>query len=212
VIILAAILIMAPLLGLIPMASLAALLLLVAWNMSDVGLVVHTLRVAPRSDVAVLVTCYTLTVAFDMVIAVSVGVVLASLLFMRRMAEVTRGRLTTGTRSQLPIPIPKGVLLYDIDGPLFFGAAQKAMAALQHITDNSSAVILRLEDVPVMDATGLVALESALDQLHRRKCMAYLVGLQPQPRMVIQKAGLPAREGVVVCADISEALRLAGRS
>jgi len=64
----------------------------------------------------------------------------------------------------------------------------------------------------VMDATGLVALESALDQLHRRKCMAYLVGLQPQPRMVIQKAGLPAREGVVVCADISEALRLAGGS
>ena len=208
--VLAAILILAPLLGLVPMASLAALLLLVAWNMSDVPLVFHTLRVAPRSDVAVLLTCYTLTVAFDMVIAVSVGVVLAALLFMRRMVEVTRGRLTTGARSQLPIPVPKGVLLYDIDGPLFFGAAQKAMAALQHITDIPRAVIFRLEDVPAMDATGLVALEAALGQLHRRGVRSYLVGLQPQPTAVVKKARLPEREGVVLCADIGEALRLAG--
>ena len=207
--VLAAVLVLAPLLGYLPMAALAALLILVAWNMSDARHVVHTVRVAPRSDVAVLMTCLVLTVAFDMVIAVSVGVVLASLLFMRRMSEVTRARLTTGARAQLPVPVPKGVLLYDIDGPLFFGAAQRAMAALQHITDDSRAVVLRLEDVPVMDATGLVALESALGDLHRRGCKTYLVGLQPQPTRIVERAGLARRKDVIICPDVTEALRLA---
>ena len=80
------------------MAGLAALLLLVAWNMSEVKHFAHILRVAPRSDALVLVTCFVLTVVFDMVVAVSVGVVLAALLFMRRMAEITHARLT-GQRS-----------------------------------------------------------------------------------------------------------------
>jgi hypothetical protein len=91
--VLAAILVAAPLVAYVPMAALAALLLLVAWNMSDVRHFAHTLRVAPRSDVAVLLTCFVLTVVFDMVIAIGVGVVLAALLFMKRMSELTSSRV-----------------------------------------------------------------------------------------------------------------------
>ena len=91
-VVLAAVLVAAPLVAYVPMASLAALLLLVAWNMSDVRHFVHIVRVAPRSDVAVLVTCFVLTVVFDMVVAIGVGVVLAALLFMKRMSELTNAR------------------------------------------------------------------------------------------------------------------------
>ena len=92
--VLVAVIALAPLVGYLPMAALAALLLLVAWNMSEVKHFAHILRVAPRSDALVLLTCFVLTVVFDMVVAVSVGVVLAALLFMRRMAEITHARLT----------------------------------------------------------------------------------------------------------------------
>jgi SulP family sulfate permease len=98
--VLAAVLALAPLIAFLPMAALAALLLLVAWNMSEAKHFVHAVRVAPRSDVAVLFTCYFLTVAFDMVIAVSVGIVLAALLFMRRMAEVMQTRVDEGVHGE----------------------------------------------------------------------------------------------------------------
>src|SRR4030095_1582915 len=91
--VLAAVIVLAPLIGFLPMSALAALLLLVAWNISEVKHFAHIVRVAPRSDTLVLLTCFGLTVIFDMVVAVSVGVVLAALLFMRRMAEITRVRL-----------------------------------------------------------------------------------------------------------------------
>src|SRR5450432_3421572 len=96
----------------------------------------HILRVAPRSDALVLVTCFALTVVFDMVVAVSVGVVLAALMFMRRMAEITQARLTGGGEddraagNEIPEGLEKKVAIYDIAGPLFFGAAQKAMGSL----------------------------------------------------------------------------------
>src|SRR5450432_2416160 len=129
----------------------------------------HILRVAPRADALVLVTCFALTVLFDMVVAVSVGVVLAALLFMRRMAELTQGKLTApeagAAVADLPPTLAGKVALYEIAGPLFFGAAQKAMASLGLISSSIKVVILRLENVPVMDATGLVALESAIASL-----------------------------------------------
>lgn len=93
VFVLAAVLALAPVLGYLPMASLAALLLIVAWNMSEVKHFAHALRVAPKSDVLVLLTCFLLTVIFDMVVSVTAGVLLAALLFMRRMAEVSGVRL-----------------------------------------------------------------------------------------------------------------------
>src|SRR5262249_40938259 len=148
---------LAPLLGYLPMASLAALLMLVAWNMSEIKHFIHTIRVAPKSDVAVLLTCYTLTVGFDMVVGVTIGMVLAAFLFMRRMADVTHARLTGDAHPDIPGAIPPGVVVYEISGPLFFGAAQKAMAALEITSDGTKAVILLMDEVHAMDATGLVA-------------------------------------------------------
>lgn len=207
--ILASVLLLAPLLGYLPMSALAALLVLVAWNMCELKHFVHTLRVAPRADVAVLLTCYGLTVAFDMVISVSVGMVLASFLFMKRMSEVTHARLLVDHHPAWPRRLPSGVVIYDISGPLFFGAAHKAMAALGELADTSRAVILSMEEVHAMDVTGLVALESAIGQLLQRGTLAILIGVRQQPLALLEKARLFDREGVMLCADLEEALLLA---
>jgi SulP family sulfate permease len=207
--VLAAVLVLAPALGYLPMTALAALLLLVAWNMSEVKHFAHIVRVAPRGDVAVLLTCFGLTVFTDMVIGVSVGMVLAALLFMRRMAMVTETLLLETVHPALPGPVPAGVVVYRISGPLFFGAAQKAMAALNVISDRARVVILWLEQVPVLDATGLVALESALDQLRSRGVTAILLGLQAQPRQLVARTDLQRRADVLLCTEPAEALRLA---
>jgi SulP family sulfate permease len=209
--ILAAVMALAPLLGYLPMTSLAALLLLVAWNMSEVKHFAHTVRVAPRSDVAVLLTCYTLTVGFDMVIGVTVGMVLAALLFMRRMAEVTQARLTDESHPDISGPIPAGVAVYEISGPLFFGAAQKAMAVLEIVAGQTKAVVLLMDEVHTMDATGLVALESALEPLQKHKCLAILSGVRSQPMALLRRGQLDSREGVILSADPQEALAIAAR-
>ena len=208
--ILAAVLALAPALGFLPMSGLAALLLLVAWNMSEVKHFAHTLRVAPRSDVAVLLTCFGLTIAFDMVVGVAVGMVLATMLFMRRMAEVTHSHVLEGAHTHPAIaPVPPGVIVYVVSGPLFFGAAERAMASLHHIADRARAVVLRLDDVNAMDATGLVALESALDRLTERRVIAVLSGLKAQPRALLERAGVHRRPGVVLAEDLQTAFAVA---
>jgi SulP family sulfate permease len=212
--VLVAVVALAPLIGYLPMAGLAALLLLVAWNMSELKHFAHILRVAPRSDALVLVTCFVLTVVFDMVVAVSVGVVLAALLFMRRMAEITHARLTGSGDSEkvaaaagIPPELENKVAIYDIAGPLFFGAAQKAMGSLGIIGGRIKVLIIRLDHVPVMDATGLVALESAISTLSKHGCTTVLTGLQSQPRRVIEKAGLSTRPWkLVIRPDLAAAL------
>jgi sulfate permease, SulP family len=206
VVIFVAVLALAPLLAFLPMAALAALLLIVAWNMSEVRHFIHVLKVAPKSDVAVLLTCYALTVLVDMVAAVSVGIVLAALLFMRRMVEVTQFELVVAEHPALPRPLPPGVVVYDIDGPLFFGAAQKAMGALGAIAGRAKVVIFRLEGVPILDATGLVALESAVERLRAQGCLAVLCGLQRQPARVLERSHLSRPgQGVQVCAALDAA-------
>ena len=205
------VLLLAPFIAYVPMACLAALLLLVAWNMSEVEHFIHTVKVAPRSDVAVLLTCFMLTVLFDMVIAVSVGVVFASLLFMRRMAHITQGDLILGDRGKLPGNLPQGVAIYDISGPLFFGAAERAMGALRSIDADTRAVIFRLEDVPTIDATGLVAFESAILELNHHGIQAVLVGLRGQAALAMAKAGVAEAPGkLALCKDMIEAFRVLG--
>jgi SulP family sulfate permease len=209
VVVLGAMLLLAPLLGSLPMSGLAALLLLVAWNMSEVKLFAHMLRVAPRSDVVVLLTCYGLTVMFDMVMGVSVGMVLAALLFMRRMALVTETRLANPDPSRVDGPIPEGVALYEITGALFFGAAQKAMGALDTVGTKAKVVVLDMEEVHAMDATGLVALEGALEELRLQKRLAILSGVQAQPLSLLERAGVTKREGVRIARTAKEALTVA---
>ena len=191
----------------VPMASLAALLLLVAWNMSEVHVFLGTIKVAPRSDVFVLLTCYGLTVFFDMVIAVSVGVVLAAVLFMRRMAELTESRTQLdGSTESGEVPMPSMVALYQINGPLFFGAAQNAMAAIELTRgDRFTVMILHLGKVPVIDSTGLVALDNAIGALIRRKKSVVLAGPLPRPRGVFDKARLEEKHRGLRMTDTLEA-------
>jgi SulP family sulfate permease len=188
----------APYVSFLPMAALAALLMLVAYNMSELKHFGHIVRVAPKSDVAVLLMCFGLTVVFDMVVGVSVGVVLAALLFMRRMASVTSShRFLEHNHPRLREPLPKSVLLYEIAGPLFFGAAERAVEAMTGITDDIRAVIFWVDEVPVMDVTGLVAFESAVRKLEKHHRDVLIVGLKPQPANVLRKAGLLSGKGAV---------------
>jgi SulP family sulfate permease len=189
-VVLAAVVALAPLLGFLPMAALAALLLQVAWRMSEVRHVAHIVRVAPRSDIVVLLSCFTLTVVFDMVVAVTVGIVLASLLFMQRMAAVSTAQLVNPEDVDLDEPLPRTVLLYEIAGPLFFGAAEKAVTVLRTIDRKGvKVVILDVRSVPLLDATGLVALDTAVGKLRDAGIVVILAGIQPQPLRALAKAG-----------------------
>ena len=195
-VVLSAVLLLAPWLGYLPMASLAALLLVVAWNMSDSQHFAHLLRVAPRSDVAVLLTCFTLTVVFDMTVSVTAGVLMAALLFMRRMAEVSGVELVGEGHPGLEEPLPRGVVLYDIAGPLFFGAAQKAMRSLQAMEGRHvRIVILDVEHVPAIDATGIVALDSLVARLNEGGIKVIVVAIQDQPLRALARAGWRNRKG-----------------
>lgn len=205
------ILLFAPLVAYLPMASLAALLILVAYNMSELTHFSHILRVAPRSDVIVLLICFSLTVMFDMVVGVMIGVVLAALLFMRRMAEVTEGhKVAQGTHPLiLNKEIPPDIVLYEIEGPLFFGAAEKAAETLTDITDGVRGVVFLMDDVPAMDVTGLVAFESAIKKLCNGKRKVCLVGLKAQPKELIYKSGITeGRKDILISENIDKALQL----
>src|SRR2546422_56629 len=210
-VVLACILLLARIVSYVPMASLAALLLVIAWNMSELRHMAHVLRVAPKSDVFVLVTCYVLTVAFDMVLAVSVGIVLAALLFMARMAELTQARLLQDADGEeAERLLPRGVAFYEIRGPLFFGAAQNAMGALGAIAADVKVVILGLGRVPVIDATGLVALESALERLRRTRKFVIVAGPLPEPRRIFERAELEANlDHVLFADDVEQAQQIA---
>jgi SulP family sulfate permease len=209
--VLVAMLLLAPLLAYLPMATLAALLLMVAWNMSDLKHFTHILRVAPKSDVIVLLACFGLTVIFDMVIAVSVGIVLASLLFMQRMAAMTQGTMLDEAESAGIPDLPPGVRVYEIRGPLFFGAAERAISSLADVSETRHTVmILSLASVPYIDVTGMVAFESLLERLHREGVFVILTGLQDQPAGALRKAGIQTEPGrLAFCHDMEQAVMLA---
>jgi SulP family sulfate permease len=142
-----------------------------------------------------------LTVLFDMVIAVSVGVLLAALLFMKRTAELSLSRILDGGGGESEHALPSGVVLYEIAGPLFFGAAQNAMGAIQSIRSDSKVIVLALGRVPSIDATGFVALESALSRLRNAHKMVVLAGPLPEPRSVFDRAKLAEHHDHVSFAD-----------
>jgi SulP family sulfate permease len=178
------------------MASLAALLLVVAWNMSERRHFAYVVKAAPRSDVLVLLACFGLTIVFDMVVAITAGMILSSMLFIRRMAEVSGVRLLGDGHPELREPLPRGVVLYEVAGPLFFGAAQAAMSALQTVEKRGvRAVVLDVQGVPAIDATGLVNLQSLLKRLNAAGIKVILAGVQPQPLRALAKAGWRNRKG-----------------
>jgi sulfate permease, SulP family len=193
--VLAAMLLLAPLLSWLPMSGLAALLLMVAWNMSERHNVMRILRVAPRGDVLLLLVCFGLTVFFDMVIAVGFGVVLASLFFMHRMSRVAMVTLVGEGDPQALPDLPAEMRYYRIAGPLFFGAAERAMAALRRNDHGAKALLLDLSAVPTIDATGLVALEEVLDELHEAGVFVALCGAQRSVLGLLRDAGYTRQAG-----------------
>ncbi len=193
--VLAVMLTLAPLLSRLPMCGLAALLLKVAWNMSERHNFLRIVRVAPRGDVLLLLVCFGLTVLFDMVIAISTGVVLGSLLFMHRMSKVSMVNLIGEGHPQAPEGLPKDVRFYEIAGPLFFGAAERAMSSLRQHDRGVRAVILELSAVPTIDASGLVALEELLDDLTEDGIFVALCGAQRNVLGVLRDAGYLKEHG-----------------
>jgi SulP family sulfate permease len=174
--------------------------------MSDARHFLHVLRVAPRSDIVVLLTCFGLTVAFDMVVSVTVGVVLAALLFMHRMSELASVRLEEGKHPQLIAPLPPHVRLYEIAGPLFFGAAETAAGQLARGIGRAQAVIFYMGGVPTMDVTGLVALESAIRKIQDAGALVVLAGVQDQPAQLLARAGIKRSPGrLSLCRTLAEA-------
>ncbi|NMC24112.1 MAG: C4-dicarboxylic acid transporter DauA [Serratia sp.] len=153
-----ALLVLAPWLSWLPLAAMAALLLMVAWNMSEAHKVVDLLRRAPKDDILVMLTCMSLTVLFDMVIAITAGIVMASLLFMRRIAKLTR-------LTEVPVEMPDNMLVMRINGPLFFAAAERIFSELQSRSAGKKVIVLLWDRVAVLDAGGVNALRNFIDNL-----------------------------------------------
>jgi SulP family sulfate permease len=207
--------------ALIPMASLAGILFVVAYNMSEWHLFVKIFR-STRSDFAVLAVSFTLTILVDLAVAIQVGVVLASLLFMLRMSSVTQtGYITDAmdsddfdersleSRSER---IPRGVEVFEINGPFFFGAADRFKDALGEVARKPKVLILRMRHVPMMDSTGLRALEDVVERSLAEGTQVVLSAVAPQPVELLERSGLLARlGGAHVAADIDAAIERARR-
>ena len=207
-VILLAVVLLAKLFAWLPMASLAAMLLMVAWNMSEARRVVRLLRVSPRQDVLVLVVCLVLTVLFDMVLAVGVGLLLASALFIKRMADLSGGGQASA-RDDLQEDLPESIVLYRIQGPLFFAAADKALHALSQFDDRTEQLIIDMSAVPSMDMSALVLFEQALRDMQQRGMHVWLTGVKPQIRLKLQRAGVGAlRDLRSFAVTPSQAVRL----
>ncbi|UCJ18632.1 C4-dicarboxylic acid transporter DauA [Pseudomonas sp. MM211] len=194
-VVLAAILFLAPLFSYLPMAALAALLLMVAWNMSEAHHVAHTLRIAPRSDVLVLLTCLLLTVLFDMVLAVGVGLLLAAGLFIKRMSELTDTRSLPRHSHQALNDLPEHVQALAIRGPLFFGAAERTLGALRRLDPHIRVVILDVSGVPMLDMTALAALHSIVLEYRKHGISLIVSGASPSLRLKLRRAGLQNAHG-----------------
>lgn len=194
-IILLAVVLLADLFAYLPMASLAAMLLIVAWNMSEVPHVLHMLRIGPRQDVWVLLICLVLTVLFDLVLAVGVGLLLASALFIKRMVDLSQGAKMPRHQHRALSELPESVALYQINGPLFFAAADKALSAMGRYDDNIAFLAIDMQAVPSMDMSALVMFEKALHDLDRRNIRVYLIGVNASVRLKLKRAGVGALEG-----------------
>ena len=187
----------------VPVCALAAILFLVAWNMSEAKHFVRMLRRAPRADVAILLITFSLTVFVDLVVAVNIGVILATLHFMRRMSasvEVQRqesgdGDLDHELAAQGLKALPKGVLVYAIEGPFFFGAVENFEQALVETHTDPKLLVIRLKRVPFMDITGLQALEEAVGNLKKRGVEVVLCEANGRVQEKLRRAGIIGRLG-----------------
>ena len=203
----------------VPLPALAGILVLVCWNMAEVSTFTHLLT-GPRQDAAVLIITFILTVLIDLVVAVEVGVVLAALLFIGRMAKISNVEAISHeiegedpeelpARSRYLRHVPDNVEIFDVQGPFFFGAVEKFKDnVFRTMEDNIEYVLLRMRLVPALDASGLHVMEDFLAYCHRHNITLLLCGVQPQPFKVIRRDSSFMKElhAENICENIDAAL------
>ena len=203
-----------PYAALIPMPTIAAILFMVAYNMCEWRKFVHLCKTAPKSDIMVLVTTFVLTVVFDLVVAIEVGILMAAILFMKRMSDVTE---VEGWKyldedddpDSLSLrKVPKNTHVYEISGPMFFAAADKILNI--SLDDKDNCLILRMRSVSAIDATAMHSLEELQEKCEKKKITLILSHVNEQPLHVMQKAGFDKKIGAEnMCVHIDDALKRA---
>ena len=202
-----------PLASLIPMTTLAAVLLVVAWNMADWKAFVRLCKTAPKSDILVLVATFVLTVFFDLVVAIEVGVVLAAILFMKRMSEtadVNKWKyldspdITPGEAEKL-VYIPHSIRVFEITGPLFFAASEQLLRI--HTGNRTKVMIIRMRSVPAIDASAMKALRELTEEAKKKNITMVFSHVNEQPYSVMEKDNFIEYVGKEnFCKNIVEAL------
>ncbi len=212
-------LVLMPLAALIPMTTLAAVLLVVAANMADWKSFFHLCKTAPKSDILVLVTTFVLTVVFDLVVAIEVGVVMAALLFMKRMSETADVKswkyteqpdITPGEAEKM-LTIPKSIRVFEISGPLFFAAADQLLQI--NSKQYTKVVVIRMRSVPAIDASAMKNLRELADRAKKKKIQLVFSHVNEQPMHVMEKDGFVDyigkdnfRKNIVEALDYAEQL------
>ncbi len=194
------VLLIAPLASHIPLSSLSAILFVVAYNMSELHRFTHMVKTAPKPDVAVLLITFLLTVFADLVIAVNIGVILAALLFMKRMSETVSIELQDHDILSAEIEdrnfnLPPRTFVVSMDGPFFFGAAEKLEIALESVHGHADILVIRLARVPFIDATGLQSLLNLLDTCKHHKTRLVLCEAKPNVMEKLKRSGLVEQIG-----------------
>ena len=217
-VLLAIFLLLMPLIELVPMACLAGVLVIVAYNMSGWRTVRSLLR-NPKSDIAILATTFILTVVFNLTIAIEIGMLLAVLLFLRRVSEnvqvsVLRDELDVAQGTEMTqhetLNIAKGVEVYEINGPFFFGVATKFDEVMREMGDKPVVRIIRMRKVPFIDSTGLHNLQILVESSHREGIRVILSGVNPSVQETLRKSGLNQIVGNEnICDHISKAVEKA---
>ncbi len=216
VVLLLILLFLGPLTKHIPMACLAGVLIIVSYNMSE-WKTFRSLLKGPKSDVYVLLATFFLTVIFDLTIAIEIGLLMAMFLFMRRVTETTRISVVRNVidlssegeiqHDEEKLTVPDGVEVYEIDGPFFFGIANKFNGVMQTLGDKPKVRIIRMRKVPFMDSTGLHNLESLLRLSQSENIHIILSGVNQEVQTVLIKAGFDRKIGKGnICSNINEAL------
>ena len=189
-------LILAPLAANIPLATLSAILFVVAWNMSEVKHFIKLLKRAPKADIAILLITFSLTVFADLVVAVNIGVIIATLHFVKRMASSVEIKATTATELSHHLApygmtqLPNKIAVYALEGPFFFAAAEAFERVMNSITDIPTVLIIRLKWVPFMDITGLQSLEEMIEGFKSKGVTVMICGANPRVSQKLLKAGI----------------------
>ncbi len=203
---------LAPLAYNVPMTALAAILFVVAFNMSDIRHVVRTATRAPRSDVAVMIVTLVLTVFFDLVLAVEVGVALAMVNFLRRMSRTVEVRQVEGHELEAcpdlegAPKVPDGMLVYTIEGPFFFGAIEQFEAALVHTHTVPDTLVLNLARVPFVDLSGLASLREAIETLRKRGVEVVICNANERVARKLARDGIAQMMTLPVSATLCDVL------